>query len=51
MANLMDYMVWRGEFAFNLSPWNPADALAMANLCYLNFDSISDDRGWTLAEA
>ena len=51
MANLMDYMVWRGEFAFNLSPWNPADALAMANLCYLNFDSISDDRGWTLAVA
>ena len=51
MANLMDYMVWRGDIGFDISPWNDVDALAMANLCYLNFQGIDNDRGWTLAEA
>ncbi|MBQ9251534.1 MAG: DUF2974 domain-containing protein [Clostridia bacterium] len=51
MANLMDYMVWRGEFGFEVSPWNDVDALMMANLCYLNFHGIDDQRGWTIAEA
>ena len=51
MANLMDYLVWRGEFGFDLTPWNEVDALMMANLCYLNFHGIDDPRGWTVAEA
>lgn len=51
MANLMDYLVWRGEFDFSQTPWNEVDALMMANLCYLNFHGIDDERGWTLAEA
>ena len=51
MANLMDYMVWRGEFGLDLSPWNEVDALMMSNLCYLNFHGMEDRRGWTLAEA
>ena len=51
MANLMDYLVWRGEFGFDPAPWNEVDALALSNLCYLNFHGIGDERGWTIAEA
>jgi len=51
LANVMDYMAWRGEFGFDLSPWNEVDALMMSNLCYLNFHGIDDERGWTIAEA
>ena len=51
MANLMDYMGWRGEFGFDKAPWNDVDALIMANLSYLNFHGTDDERGWTLAEA
>ena len=51
MANMIDYLAWRGEFSFDLTPWNPVDALLMANLSYLGFHGTSDGRGWTLAEA
>ena len=51
MANLIDYMGWRGEFSFDLSPWNDVDALAMANLCYLNFRDLDNEQGLTIAEA
>ena len=51
MANMMDYMIWRGDLSFAVSPWNPVDALMMANLCYLDFQGIDDQRGWSLAEA
>ncbi len=51
MANLMDYLVWRGEFGFGVTPWNPVDALMMANLSYMNFHGTDNERGWTLAEA
>ena len=51
MANLMDYMAWRGEFGLDASPWNEVDALAMANLSYIDFEGISNAGGRTLAEA
>ena len=51
MANLMDYMAWRGDLRMTAAPWNPVDALMFANLCYLNFHGIGDQRGWSLAEA
>ena len=51
MANLMDYMVWRGDLRMTVAPWNEVDALMFANLCYLNFHGVSDQRGWTLSEA
>ena len=51
MANMIDYLAWRGEFGFDVTPWNPVDALLMATLSYLGFHSTSDGRGWTLAEA
>ena len=51
MANLKDYMAWRGEFSLEVSPWNEIDGLLMAVLSYLNFHGIADARGWTLREA
>ena len=51
MANMLDYLDWRGEFGFDLSPWNEVDALMMAALCYLDFAGLDDPRGWTVAEA
>ena len=51
MANLMDYLVWRGDLGFDAAPWNEVDAAIMANLCYLNFHGTDHQQGWTLAEA
>ena len=51
MANLTDYLVWRGEFPLEVSPWNEIDSLLCAVLSYLNFHGVQDYRGWTLREA
>ena len=51
MANLIDYMAWRGEFSLSVSPWNEIDSLACAVLSYLDFHGVEDHRGWTLREA
>ena len=50
MANMIDYLAWRGEFSFEITPFNPVDALLLATLSYLGFRGISDGRGRTLAE-
>ena len=51
MANLIDYLAWRGEFSLEVSPWNEVDGLLAAELSYLNFHGVRDSRGWTLREA
>ena len=51
MANMVDYLVWRGEIPMEMSPWNAVDGLLMATLSYLNMHGIGDRRGWTLREA
>ena len=51
MANLIDYLAWRGEFPLSVSPWNEIDGLMTAVLSYLNFHGLEDRRGWTLREA
>ena len=51
MANLIDYLAWRGEFPLAVSPWNEVDSLACAVLSYLDFHGTDDHRGWTLREA
>ena len=50
MANIIEYLTWRGEFGFEITPWNPVDALIVATLSYLGFDGVSDGQGRTLAE-
>ena len=51
MANMVDYLVWRGELSMEASPWNAVDGLLIATLSYLNLHGISDGRGWTMREA
>ena len=51
MANLLDYLAWRGDISFSVSPWNEVDGLLCAVLSYLNFHGLQDHRGWTLREA
>ena len=51
MANIIDYLAWRGEFPFDVTPWNEVDGLLAAVLSYLNFHGPVDHRGWTLREA
>ena len=50
MANMIDYLAWRGEFPFEITPFNPVDALLVANTSYLGFRGVSDGKGETLAE-
>lgn len=51
MANLMDYLAWRGEFRLEAAPFNPVDALLLSMLSYLDFRDTRGDQGRTLAEA
>ncbi len=50
MANMVDYLAWRGDVPFEVSPWNEIDGLLIATLSYLNFHGGRDPRGWTLEE-
>lgn len=40
MANIMDYLNWRGDLTFEESPLNEIDGLILANLSYVPFDTI-----------
>ncbi len=51
MANMVDYLAWRGELSMEASPWNAVDGLLIATLSYLNMHGIGDSRGWTMREA
>ena len=48
---MLDYLHWRGDIAFSVSPWNEVDGALCATLSYLNFHGLEDHRGWTLREA
>lgn len=55
MANVFDYIKWRGDLSFAQSPLNEIDALIFCELSYIFFDGIvpeDPDKGYvTLAEA
>ena len=40
MANIFDYLDWRGDVPFNIDPFNEVDALALCELVYTPFDSL-----------
>lgn len=43
MANLFDYVHWRGDLSFNKSKFNEVDNLVFSQICYVNFsNSVSD---------
>ena len=50
MANMVDYLAWRGDVPFEISPWNEVDGLLIATLSYLDFHGGRDPHGWTLEE-
>ena len=54
MANLSDYVQWRGDLSFEVRPFNAIDALVLCQLSYLNFSGIIPEQfngGITLGEA
>lgn len=40
MANIMDYLDWRGDLNFEDSPFNEVDNLILAQLVYVDFEGI-----------
>ncbi len=48
MANLFDYLDWRGDLDFRMIPPNPVDALVFSTLAYINFSGIVPEAvdGW-----
>jgi len=40
MANMMDYLDWRGDLTLAQSPFNEVDNLVLSQLAYVNFDYI-----------
>lgn len=40
MANVFDYVDWRGDISYDISPFNEVDNLLFSYLSYINFDGI-----------
>ena len=38
MANIMDYLDWRGDLPLTVSPFNEVDGLILAELSFINFE-------------
>lgn len=55
MANIMDYLDWRGDLTFAAAPFNEVDGLILAMLSYLNFSGVvlppGEGRGVSLQDA
>jgi len=55
MACLFDYIKWRGDLDFNVSPFNPVDNIIFSQLAYLTLDGIvpapEDNEGISIALA
>ena len=48
MADLFEYLAWRGDLGFSKSPLNPVDSLIFSQLSYMPFDGIvpaPDEKG------
>ena len=43
MANIFDYLKWRGDVPFGADPFNEVDNLVLAELAYTDFDGILSD--------
>ncbi len=40
MSNIMDYLDWRGDIPFSVSPFNEVDNLILAEISYTQFEGI-----------
>lgn len=45
MANILDYIDWRGDVPFSLDPFNEVDNLVFAQMAYVQLDGILDEEG------
>lgn len=45
MANIIDYLLWRGDVPLSLDPFNEVDALILTELAYEDFSGIVPDSG------
>ena len=43
MANILDYLVWRGDMSFKNAPFNEVDNLILTQLAFMNFDEIMEN--------
>jgi len=44
MANILDYLAWRGDISFDQVPFGKIDALMLAQLSYINYEGlVSED--------
>ena len=50
MANMLDYLIWRGDIPLSVVPWGGVDGLICAQFSYLDFHGGQDTKGWTLEE-
>lgn len=57
MANMFDYLAWRGDLCFEQSPFNPVDNIILSQFSYLALDGIAggpdekQKKGITIGEA
>jgi hypothetical protein len=55
MANIFDYLFWRGDLSFAQSPFNPVDNIILTHLSYLPLDNMApgpeQKKGITIAKA
>lgn len=40
LANILDYLDWRGDLPFTAAPFNEVDNLIFSQLCYLDLDNL-----------
>ncbi len=40
MANIIDYIKWRGDLDLQIDPFNDIDGLILSELAYVDFDKI-----------
>lgn len=38
MTNIYDYLLWRGDLSFEVSPFNEVDNLILSTLCYMEWE-------------
>ena len=46
MANLYDYLAWRGDVPFSVAPFNEIDAMIAARLAYLPFEGVMGQKAF-----
>ena len=44
MANILEYLVWRGDLSLAVSPFNEVDNLILSELAFLDFDGILTEK-------